>query len=105
MNHTKIYKDIEAFMARPKSERAFNGVSPAFVEANPNWVWMNSTNEGCWDCDDCSNCFNCFRCYGCESCNFCEDCDSCENMDYCTACSGCANMVDANYAVLGELQD
>lgn len=75
MAKTEIFKNYSEFLAR--EDKAINGVSQSFLEANPSYDLENSTNKGCWDCSDCSNCSNCRSCSdcsNCRSCSFCSDC-------------------------------
>ena len=84
---TEIFADYSAFCARP--DKAINGVSPEFADANPGAL-AESTNRGCWNCSGCSRCSGCSGCSGCSSCSGCSGCSDCSDCSYCSGCSDCS---------------
>lgn len=71
---TKIYDTYDDYNDRPDEEDYYNGVSPEFALAHPNYYEDNSSNYGCWNCMDCNNCWFCESCTECNNCNSCAHC-------------------------------
>jgi hypothetical protein len=97
-NKTFVFETKEAFEKAVFDEMGkenpviFNGVSPAFANAHPNYEHNNETNSYCWNClgcvncIGCDNCVNCVWCIECTSCKLCVHCEKCKDTHYSTGC-------------------
>jgi hypothetical protein len=90
--NTQIFATYYDFLKRP--DLSINGVSPQFVERNPQYAEQNASNKRCWNCSGCSGCSGCSDCSGCSGCSGCSDCSGCSRCFDCSDCSDCYSCSD-----------
>ena len=73
--NTQIFENYETFLKR--ENKTINGVSKGTANKHTNYVEMNATNEGCWNCIACRSCKDCIACKFCIGCIACENCIDC----------------------------
>jgi len=100
---TQIFESIYEFLER--TDIIINGVSKEFALKFPNYMEMNQTNTGCWNCEGCTNCNYCSKCRGshdclnctnCTYCSECKDCTNCRGSHYCLNCTNCQKCFHCN---------
>lgn len=76
---TQIFNSYDEF--KDREDKSVNGCTQRFLDRNnltfEQFVEMNSTNEGCWQCIGCKGCVDCKDCLRCEDCEDCVDCVDC----------------------------